>query len=117
MKNNSKFIQNILNNVKIDIFTKKISNWNELEVKVGTNGYHGGDGGHGSATYISIKDAGNTSMEIQTLKDSDKKSYVAKSEHFCQKSFLKFCFKTCFFLANKFQQFLLTSNVCTSIII
>ena len=72
MKNNSKSIQNILNNEKIDIFTKKISDCNELEVKVGTNGYHGGDGGHGSATYISIKDAGNTSMEIQTLKDSDK---------------------------------------------
>ena len=40
-----------------------------LEVEAGTNGYQGGDSGHGGRTYFRIKDEGSTDMNIQTRSD------------------------------------------------
>ena len=38
-----------------------------LNVKVGTNGYHGGDAGHGSKTYLEIELAGSE-IEVDDIK-------------------------------------------------
>ena len=35
-----------------------------FHVAAGTNGYQGGDAGHGSRTFFQIQDAGGTDMEI-----------------------------------------------------
>ena len=53
----------------IDTFKREIYNANILEVEAGTNGYCGGDTGHGSRTYIRIQDMGGT--DIQVLKTHD----------------------------------------------
>jgi hypothetical protein len=39
--------------------------FNTLTVTVGTNGYQGGDSGHGGRTYISIEDTGCTDIEAR----------------------------------------------------
>jgi hypothetical protein len=40
---------------------------NILEVEAGTNGYQGGDSGHGSRTYFRIKDEASTDMNINLM--------------------------------------------------
>lgn len=35
-----------------------------FHVAAGTNGYKGGDAGHGSRTYFQLRDAGGTDMEL-----------------------------------------------------
>ena len=40
-----------------------------LEVEAGTNGYQGGDTGHGSRTYLLLKDLGGTDMECHVEED------------------------------------------------
>ena len=42
---------------------------NILEVEAGTNGYCGGDSGHGSRTYFRIKVCGGTDMRVQMTPD------------------------------------------------
>ena len=39
-----------------------------LKAECGTNGYHGGDGGHGSRTYVMISDIGGTDISIKAYK-------------------------------------------------
>ena len=39
--------------------------FNTLTVTVGTNGYQGGDSGHGGRTYISIEDTGCTDLNAR----------------------------------------------------
>ncbi len=39
-----------------------------LQAEAGTNGYHGGDGGHGSRTYIRIGDIAGTDISFKTYK-------------------------------------------------
>ena len=46
------------------VFKKEIISANILEAVVGTNGYKGGDSGHGSRTFIRIKDLGSTDIRI-----------------------------------------------------
>lgn len=41
---------------------------NIIEVKAGTNGFCGGDSGHGSRTYFSIADLGSTDITVNQLK-------------------------------------------------
>jgi hypothetical protein len=41
-----------------------------LSVEAGTNGYQGGDTGHGSRTYIRIQDEGGTDIGARVLLDS-----------------------------------------------
>ena len=40
--------------------------FNTLSVTVGTNGYQGGDSGHGGRTYISLEDLGSTDLDART---------------------------------------------------
>jgi len=55
--------------VKIDghevpVVEKEIFNANIIKVRVGTNGYKGGDSGHGSRTVFSIENLASTDMNI-----------------------------------------------------
>lgn len=47
----------------------EIVNCNILGVKVATNGYCGGDSGHGSRTYFRLEDLASTNINIRLLKD------------------------------------------------
>ena len=47
----------------IKTFSKTITLANILEVEAGTNGYQGGDAGHGGRTYFRIEDLGGTDMQ------------------------------------------------------
>lgn len=49
---------------RIPTFSREIYSANILEVEAGTNGYCGGDCGHGSRTYIRITDLGGTCMSV-----------------------------------------------------
>ena len=40
-----------------------------LEVEAGTNGYQGGDSGHGSRTYLRLKDLGSTDIRCNVEAD------------------------------------------------
>ena len=48
----------------IATFTREVVSANVLEVEAGTNGYKGGDSGHGSRTYFRIEDLASTDMTI-----------------------------------------------------
>ena len=37
---------------------------NVLAARAATNGYHGGDAGHGSHSYVELEDMGGTAMEV-----------------------------------------------------
>lgn len=60
---------------KIDTFQREVFCCNVLEVEAGTNGYHGGDSGHGSRTYFRIADLGGTDMEVYTGEDKYGQTY------------------------------------------
>lgn len=51
----------------ITTFSRDILNANVLEVEAGTNGYKGGDSGHGSRTYFRIENAGGTDIEAHLI--------------------------------------------------
>ena len=51
----------------ITTFSRDIYNANVLEVEAGTNGYQGGDSGHGSRTYFRIENAGGTDIEAHLI--------------------------------------------------
>ena len=48
----------------ITTYETEIISANALEVEAGTNGYHGGDSGHGSRTYIRIDDICCSDMTV-----------------------------------------------------
>lgn len=52
---------------EVPTFTREIVSCNLLEVEAGTNGYQGGDTGHGSRTYIRIENEGGTDMQVRPL--------------------------------------------------
>ena len=57
---------------EITTYTREIYSANVLEVEAGTNGFQGGDSGHGSRTYIRIEDMGSTDIRINPLgRDGD----------------------------------------------
>mgnify|MGYP001309132581 CR=1 FL=1 len=56
--------------VEIETWKREIIDANLLSVEAGTNGYQGGDTGHGSRTYIRIKDEGGTDIGARVLLDS-----------------------------------------------
>lgn len=56
--------QRVVNDKPIITFQREIVSANILEVEAGTNGYQGGDSGHGSRTYIRIEDLGSTDIEV-----------------------------------------------------
>lgn len=47
----------------ITTYSRQIVSTNILEVEAGTNGYHGGDAGHGSKTYFRIKNLDGTAID------------------------------------------------------
>ena len=49
---------------KVTTWSREIINCNILEVEAGTNGYQGGDSGHGGRTYFRIEDQGSTDIQV-----------------------------------------------------
>ena len=58
-----------VNGVDIETWEREIIDANILSVEAGTNGYQGGDTGHGSRTYIRISDEGSTDLNARIIKD------------------------------------------------
>jgi hypothetical protein len=56
-----------IDGIEVTTWTTEIFRANVLEVEVGTNGYRGGDSGHGSRTYVRIQDLGSTDMRVRAL--------------------------------------------------
>ena len=59
----------LIDGVEVPTFTREITSCNILEVEAGTNGYQGGDTGHGSRTYIRIQDMGGTDITVHPTHD------------------------------------------------
>ena len=55
---------------KINTWETTISICNIVDVEAGTNGYHGGDAGHGGRTYIRIEDDGGGDIEVKPTKNN-----------------------------------------------
>lgn len=55
--------------VDVETWEREIIDANILSVEAGTNGYQGGDTGHGGRTYIRISDEGGTDISAKVLKD------------------------------------------------
>ena len=53
----------------IQTFSREIINANILQVEAGTNGYCGGDSGHGSRTYFRIADLAGTDIRVNQIGD------------------------------------------------
>ena len=53
--------------IKFPVYKREICSANQIEVVAGTNGYHGGDSGHGSRTFIQIRDLGGTDITVNKL--------------------------------------------------
>ena len=51
------------------VYKREVNGANQLEVVAGTNGYCGGDSGHGSRTYIKIRDLGGTDITVKKLEN------------------------------------------------
>lgn len=56
---------------KVPVFKREVMGANGLDVVAGTNGYKGGDAGHGSRTYVSIKDAFGSDIMVKAIPESD----------------------------------------------
>lgn len=55
--------------VDVETWEREIIDANILTVEAGTNGYQGGDTGHGSRTFIRISDEGGTDISAKVLTD------------------------------------------------
>ena len=55
--------------IEIPCYKREVVSANILEVEAGTNGYKGGDTGHGSRTYLRIEDLGSTDIQAYATKD------------------------------------------------
>ena len=58
-----------VNGVEVETWEREIVDANILNVEAGTNGYQGGDAGHGARTYIRIRDEGGTDFNARVLRD------------------------------------------------
>ena len=58
-----------VNGMDVETWQREIIDANILSVEAGTNGYQGGDTGHGGRTYIRISDEGGTDISAKVLKD------------------------------------------------
>lgn len=52
---------------EITTYKREICSANVLEAEASTNGFQGGDFGHGSRTYFRIENIGGTDMEVHTF--------------------------------------------------
>lgn len=55
----------LINEKTVETLTKEFLAANAISVEVGTNGFKGGDSGHGSRTYFKLKDLGGTDLEMR----------------------------------------------------
>lgn len=69
-----KYNTKTIDSQKIYTKTKEIWSANGLEVEAGTNGFCGGDSGHGSRTYIRITDLWCTDMRAHVRHDGEDES-------------------------------------------
>lgn len=53
--------------IDVPTYKREIISANILEVEAGTNGYQGGDAGHGSRTYFRIENQGGTDIQVHPL--------------------------------------------------
>jgi hypothetical protein len=53
--------------IEVPTYKREIISANVLEVEAGTNGYQGGDTGHGSRTYFRIENEGGTDIQVRPL--------------------------------------------------
>ena len=58
-----------INGVDVETWEREIIDANILSVEVGTNGYQGGDTGHGCRTYIRISDEGSTDIDARVIEN------------------------------------------------
>lgn len=58
-----------VNGKEIETWEREIYDANILSVEAGTNGYQGGDTGHGCRTYIRISDEGGTDISARAITD------------------------------------------------
>ncbi len=54
---------------RVTTWSREITNCNILEAEAGTNGYQGGDTGHGSRTYLRIRDLASTDIRCNVEGD------------------------------------------------
>lgn len=66
----------VVNNEIVKTRIKQIVSANIIEVEAGTNGYRGGDTGHGSRTYIRIADLGNTDINFRVIPNAGNGSLI-----------------------------------------
>ena len=52
---------------EISTWIREITSCNVIEVEAGTNGFKGGDAGHGSRTYIRIQDLAGTAINVTRM--------------------------------------------------
>lgn len=57
----------LLDGTEITTYIRDVVSANILEVEAGTNGYQGGDTGHGNRTYFRIANAGGTDMRVTPI--------------------------------------------------
>lgn len=60
---------------KVKTKLQEIASANILTVEVGTNGYHGGDSGHGGRTYLRIKDDSSTDLRCRVIANGEVHSF------------------------------------------
>ena len=53
------------------LHSSEFGSFNTLGITVGTNGYQGGDSGHGGRTYICIQNLGSTDMDASVSNPFD----------------------------------------------
>ena len=56
-----------IDGIDVPTYKREIISANILEVEAGTNGYQGGDTGHGSRTYFRIENQGGTDIQVNPL--------------------------------------------------
>ena len=56
-----------VNGHKITTFGREVCSWNILEVEAGTNGFQGGDSGHGCRTFLRIRDGGSSDIHVKPI--------------------------------------------------
>lgn len=56
-----------IDGIDVPTYKREIVSANILEVEAGTNGYQGGDTGHGSRTYFRIENQGGTDIQVHPL--------------------------------------------------
>ena len=55
----------------VELFKREVVSANILEATAGTNGYKGGDSGHGSRTYFRIRNLAGSDINAKVLTDNN----------------------------------------------